>query len=138
MDTNTIREIYERQVELVYRTAFLYLKNVEESKDAVSSVFLKYMEKPVMFRDQDHERAWFITVTRNWCKDVLKSSWKKRVDYIPIPENTENCTKEDRILEDVLQLPQKYREMIYLHYYEGYSLREIAHIIGKPESTCQS
>ena len=138
MHLDQLQEIYERQVSRIYRIARLYLKNVADAEDAVQAVFLKYIEKEIQFRNLEHEKAWFIVTTRNYCKDVLKNFWKKEVDYKDIPEQQDKEANESQILQYVMTLPAKYREIIYMYYYEEYSVREISEILKRKESTIQT
>lgn len=133
-----LQEIYERQVSRIYRIALLYLKNTADAEDAVQTVFLKYMEKGIAFRNLEHEKAWFIVTTRNYCKDVLKNFWKKNVDYKEAPEQQSGETTESQILQYIMTLPAKYREIIYMYYYEEYSVREISEFLKRKESTIQT
>ncbi|MEI3340247.1 MAG: sigma factor [Eubacterium sp.] len=80
-----IQTIYERQCSRVYRIAMLYLKNTSDAEDAVQNIFLKYMEKKPSFCDENHEKAWFITVTGNYCKDILRTFWRRKVDFVELP-----------------------------------------------------
>ncbi len=135
----SLQELFERQHRRVYRIAMLMFNNVSDAEDAVQNVFLKYIEKGIEFADEEHENAWFITVTRNYCKDQLKTYWRRQVDMgeipeIPIGEENEN----DRLLEYVKKLPEKYKEVIYLYYYEEYSVKEMARILERNESTIQT
>ena len=133
-----IRNVYVRQHKRVYSLAMLYLQNVSDAEDTVQNIFMKYMEKEVTFNDESHEDAWFITVTRNYCKDQLRNFWKRKVDVGEIPERAMQETEEGELLEIVLTLPPKYKEVIYLYYYEEYSVREISNILGRNESTIQT
>lgn len=134
-------EIYNRQADRIYRIAMMYLKKPSDAEDAVQSVFLKYMEKNIDFYNENVEKAWFITVTRNYCKDIIKSSWKSKVTLGEIPEIPEipAQNREEGVLKDIiLSLPPKYKEVIYLYYYEEYSVRDISAILSRKESTIQT
>lgn len=133
-----VQEIYDRQFPRVYRVALLLLKNTADAEDATQNVFLKYMEKSVVFRDEEHEKAWFITVTRNHCKDVLKSFWHKNIQLDTIPERGSLEKEDSEMLELIMQLSRKYREVLYLYYYEGYSVKEMARILKRKPSTIQT
>lgn len=133
-----IQALYERQCGRIYRIAMLYLKNSSDAEDAVQTIFLKYMEKPVTFRDSEHEKAWFITAARNRCRDMLRSFWRKKVDLGELPEGGEAEMEESRLLSLILELPPKYREVLYLYYYEEYPVREMSHILDRKESTIQT
>jgi len=133
-----IREVFVRQHKRVYRMALLYLKNVSDAEDAVQNVFLKYMEKEIVFENEQHEQAWFLTVTRNYCKDQFKSFWNRFVDMGEIPEAAGDEREEGKLLEYIMKLPQKYKEVLYLYYYEEYSVKEMAAMLSRKESTIQT
>jgi len=134
-----IQEIFERQHKSVYRIAMLMLNNQADAEDAVQNIFIKYYEKGIEFNDIEHEKAWFITVTRNYCIDLLRSYWKKNFDFGELPDMpVENEEKDGEVLEYIKKLPDKYREVIYLYYYEEYSVKEIANILERKESTIQT
>ncbi len=115
----------------------IHLKNHADTEDIFQTVFLKYILSSVTFESKDHERAWFIRVTINACKDLLKSFFRSHVVSIDeIMEQPADLTPDNReVLEAVLSLPTKYREVVYLHYYEGYTAPEIARILGKNVNT---
>ena len=134
-----IQQIFERQHRRVYRIAMMMLQNSADAEDAVQNVFLKFVEKGQEFRDEEHENAWFITVTRNYCKDQIKSTWHQQVDFGEIPEQAApGQEQEDNLLPYIMKLKDKYREVIYLYYYEEYSVKEMAKILGRGESTLQT
>lgn len=133
-----IQELYKRQCDRVYRVALLYLKSPHDAEDAVQNVFLKLMRQPVQFDNPAHENAWFITVTKNYCKDFLKSFWKKKVvlgDFMEPPEEPEESYE---LLQEIWKLPMKYREVLYLYYYEEYAIREMSVLLHRKESTIQT
>lgn len=133
-----LKDIFERQHKRVYRIAMLMLNNVSDAEDAVQNVFLKYIEKGSSFEDIEHEKAWFITVTRNYCKDQLKNFWKRNVDMGDIPEQIQEEEQDNELLEHIMKLPDKYKEVIYLFYYEDYSIKEMSKILDRKESTIQT
>jgi len=134
-----LEELFERQHRRIYRIAMLMLKSTNDAEDAVQNVFLKYLEKNMEFQDEEHETAWFITVTRNYCKDQLKTYWKKNIEMGQIPEVPFYDEEEDdEMLEVILTLPAKYKDVIYLYYYEEYSIAEMSRILDRKESTIQT
>lgn len=134
-----IQQIFERQHRRVYRIAMMMLQNTADAEDAVQNIFLKFVEKGQEFRDDEHENAWFITVTKNYCKDHLKSTWHKQVDFGEIPEKAfPEKEAEDNLLPYIMKLKDKYREVLYLYYYEEYSVKEMSQILGRGESTLQT
>lgn len=131
------RRALERYSDTIRRICFIHLKNYSDVEDVFQEVFLKYILYDHPFESDAHEKAWLIRVAINACKDVLKSFFRKKVysiddinlDHFPIQEH------DHELLDSVLRLPPKYKDVIYLFYYEGYTAVEIAAIIGKPENT---
>ncbi len=110
----------------------IHLKNYADTEDIFQTVFLKYVLSSVSFENEEHEKAWFIRVTINACKDLLKSFFHSRVTALEeIMEQPAELPPDDReVLEAVLSLPQKDRDVLYLHYYEGYTAPEISRMMG--------
>lgn len=122
--------------DLVRRLCLVRLKNREDTEDIFQTVFLKYLQHTKPFENAEHEKAWFIQVTLNACRDLLRF-WARR-PTVPLKELTAQAVpeSEDRgVLEAVLSLPQKYRDTVYLHYYEGYSAPEIGALLGRNTNT---
>ncbi len=121
----------------VRRICMVHLKNSEDTEDIFQTVFLKYALYSGQFESAEHKKAWIIRVTINACKDLLKSFFRSKT--VPIEELTNQqpqVTDHSReVLDAVLSLPSKYRNVVYLHYYEGYSAAEIGTILGKKENT---
>ncbi len=132
-----IEQLFNRQNKRIYRTALLYLKNEADAEDVVEEVILKYLKKPVSFVDEAHENAWFIVATKNYCKDRLRSFWRRNIDLGEVPEQIAE-EQEEGMLHFVMNLPVKYREVLYLYYYEEYSIREMAKALNRKESTIQT
>ncbi|MBU5478490.1 sigma-70 family RNA polymerase sigma factor [Eubacterium sp. MSJ-13] len=127
-------EIIERYKDMVYRIAFSYCKNRSDADDIFQEVFLRYFRKAPQFENDDHEKAWLIRVTVNCSKSVLMSPWRKHEIKLDDNIHYEDQYESD-LFRAVMQLPAKYRIVIELYYYEGYKLREIAHILKKKEVT---
>lgn len=126
----------------VYRVALNMCRNPENSEDVMQNVFLRlyrYGKKDVT-HSKEHLKAWLIRVTVNESKRMLKSV-KKR-DWVPLDEVANTLFAEDSGCKDVftqvMSLQEKYRVVVYLYYYEGYSLKEIAHILGRSEATVRT
>ena len=136
---NNIAEIYERHVDTVYRVCFMFMKNVPDTEDAVQNTFIKLIKEKKMFENEEHEKAWLIVTASNLCRNTLKHWWRKNVDIASVTETEAlQNNKTDETLEYVLNLPEKYKTVIYLYYYEGYSSGEIAKILKRNESTVRS
>lgn len=130
---------YHRYVDLIYRLCFSFLKNKEDTEDAVQSVFVKYLKSGKKFENAGHEKAWFIVTASNLCKDMLRQSWRRNIsietyDFIP---DTEDSAGND-VYMAILDLPYKYKTVVYLYYYEGYKTHEIAEMLHKPPSTIRN
>lgn len=133
--------LYETYYTMVYRLSLLILKNQQDAEDAAQTIFLKVIEKKPSFTDANHEKAWLLTVTRNYCRDVQRSFWhKKRTDMEELPEQSvEPFDRQEGLLFEIVQtLPTKQREVVYLYYFEDYSIKEISQILNRNESTIQS
>ena len=127
----------ERYADTVRRVCALHLKNYADTEDIFQTVFLKYVLSSASFESPEHEKAWFIRVTINACKDLLKSFFRKHTvsldQVLDQPAPLEDRHRE--VLEAVLSLPPHYKDVVYLHYYEGYTAPEIGHILGKNVNT---
>lgn len=131
--------IYERNIKRVYQLCFLYLKNHHDAQDAAQMVFEKFLGLHKPFEDKHHEKAWFITVSKNCCKDELKRFWKKkRVDINDLDAAAANEAGGDTLTAALLNLPSKYKDAIYLYYIEGYSVKEMAGLLHRNESTLRN
>lgn len=132
-----VNRALERHSDTVRRLCMIHLKNEADTEDIFQTVFLKYVLSSVSFEGEEHERAWFIRVTLNACKDLLKSFFRSRtVSLDEILEQPADLPPDNReVLEAVLSLPGKYRDVVYLHYYEDYTAPQISRILGKNVNT---
>ena len=125
---------------MILRLCYTYLKSVPDAEDSAQDVFLKILEKLPEFNDEAHEKAWMIRVTINTCKSRLRSMKLRRaasIDDIDIPVR-DRYSDESGVLAAVLALPEKFRTVIHLYYYEGYSTPEIARLTQRPEASVRS
>lgn len=127
----------DRYADLVRRLCMVHLKNPTDTEDIFQTVFLKYVLSSAVFESSEHEKAWFIRVTLNACRDLLKSFFRSRtVSLDQLVDRPDDLSQEHReVLEAVLSLPAKYRDVVYLHYYEGYTAKEIGGILHKNTNT---
>ena len=137
MNTNEQAErLANAYADMILRLSYTYLKNTYDAQDICQTVFVKLLSEPREFESAEHERAYVLRMASNACKDLLKSSWRKRtcgldtVLEVPAPE-----AEEGGVLAAVNELPDNYRTVIYLHYYEGYQASEIGTILGVPTAT---
>ena len=136
--SENIREIYERHFVTVYRVCFMYLRNVHDTEDAVHNTFMKLIEKQKCFESTEHEKAWLITVASNYCKNFLHTAWYRKT--VPLDQLTGAIQDETDVetITVLLELPIKYRQVLYLHYYEGYSTEEIANLLHIKPATVRT
>ena len=126
----------ERYSDTVRRLCMVHLKNYADTEDIFQVVFLKYAVSNVIFENQEHEKAWFVRVTLNACRDLLKSFFRRHtvsLERIMEPSALQQDNRD--VLEAVLSLPSKYRDVVYLHYYEGYTASQIGAILHKNSNT---
>ena len=121
-EQETIRAI-ERYSDTVQRLCMVHLKNDADTEDIFQTVFLKYVLSSVSFENDEHEKAWFIRVTINACRDLLKSFFRRhRLSLDEAAEHPAEPPPDYRdVWEAVFSLPQKYRDVVYLHYFEDYT-----------------
>lgn len=132
-----VNRAMEQYADTVRRLCMIHLKNYHDSEDIFQTVFLKYVLSSVKFENEEHEKAWFIRVTINACKDFFKDFFRNHTvpleELLHLPE--ELTSDNTNVLDAVLSLPAKYRDAVYLYYYEGYTADEIAHILKKNKNT---
>lgn len=135
-----IKQAIEKYGDMIQKICFIHMKQQCDVDDIFQTVFLRYAKGP-LFESDEHEKAWFIRVTMNACKDVFKS-WFHR--YIDLSSTIDDMSDENSslsysqtsdLMQAVLSLPTHYRQVIYLFYYEGYKVKEIADILHKKENT---
>lgn len=132
-----VNRAVERYADTVRRLCMIHLKNYADTEDIFQTVFLKYVLSSVPFESEEHEKAWFIRVTINACKDLLKSFFRSRtISLSELMEQPASLSMDHReVLEAVLSLPQKYRDVVYLHYFEEYTAPQIGRMSGKNVNT---
>jgi len=126
----------------IFRLAFSYTKNKEEAEDITQEVFIKLYKRIMYFENDEHIKKWCVKVTVNECKNLFLSAWKRK--KVPVTEELErnltleNDHQDNDILEALFELPKKNRLIIFLYYYEGYKINEIADMMKINESTIQT
>lgn len=135
-----IRSAMGRHADTVRRLCLVHLKSHADTEDVFQTVFWRYARRDEPFESPEHERAWFVRVTINACRDLLRSPFRRRtvpLDEVlePVDASTERGERAREVLSAVLALPRRYRDVVYLHYYEGYSAPEIAGLLGRNVNT---
>lgn len=136
MEREEYKTIVNQYSDMVTRIAIMNVKNVDDAKDCYQNVFMKLYCCNKEFDSLEHLKAWLIRVTINECKDYQKQFWKRNIDIDEIIVG-----KQDEkliILPVIMKLASKYRNVLYLYYYEGYSTKEIAKILKVNVNTVKS
>ena len=133
-----IMDIYNRQVDTVYRICFSFMKTRADTEDMVQETFLRLMSNGTVFQSEKHEKAWLIVTASNVCKDALRRSWRKHTSIEELPEIAQEGPELNPVLEAILALPRDQKTAVYMYYYEGYSSAEIAQALGCRQGTVRS
>ena len=136
-----VSDLYDRYGTDVLRLCFTYMRNCPDAEDATQETFLKVWRKLDRFesRNQCTVRSWIMRIACNTCKDMLRKGWRKHEDRSITPEDlpsTGSASQEDiELFMDVMDLPEKYRSVIFMVYWQRMTLRETAETIHISEST---
>lgn len=132
--------IVNMYADVVYRVALSYCKNKYDAEDIVQNTFVKMLREDMEFQDDEHIRKWLIRVAVNECKSMWRSFWRKNVSSLDEIEKEPIFTTQEKsdLFYAVMKLPQKYRIVVHLYYYEEYTIKEIAGILGITETAIQT
>ena len=129
---------------MILRLAYSCLKSRDDAEDVLQDVMVKLLELHPQFENGEHEKAWLIRVTINLCRNRLRSPWRRHRELDEAasaagqPEWDAAMGEKNAVMEAVMSLPEKYREVIHLFYYEDYNVAQIGRILKKNESTVRS
>lgn len=138
---NQVARLLEKHGDRVFRTAFMYLKNYQDAEDVLQMTFEKYLITKPLFKNDEHEKAWFLRVAINISKNLVTSGWKRKVIYddeqlrlfadeAVAQDNTgDSDDNSEAVLKVVLALPKNLSVVIQLFYYEEYSVAQIADLL---------
>lgn len=131
-----VQELIKRYQKNLYAAAFNICKNQMDAEDVVQETFVQYYTTKKEFESEQHISAWLLRVAINKAKNLTVTFWKKH--KCSLEDYMETLTFPDLqsrdLFEEVMKLPEKYRIVIHLFYYEDYSVREIADILKLSES----
>lgn len=129
--------LFAAYADMVYRLAFLRTKSGADADDVTQDVFLRCLRRKPDWNDREHQKAWFLKVTINCTKTLLSSAWRRHT--APEADGVLQMMERDTdVYAAVLALPEKYRTVVHLHYYEGYSVDEIASLTQASPNTVKS
>lgn len=141
-DEAAFAKFYARHVDTVYRMCYIRMKNQMDAEDVTQDVFLRAMQQPQLWSDDDHARAWLLVTASNLCKNAMHHWSRTKREEVEDWEATLGTTASpdevSAVMLAVMGLPDQYKTVVYLFYYEGYSGAEIAGMLGKKESTVRS
>ena len=133
IDSPQFEAAYDAYSPAVYRLAMVYLGRYADAEDVTQEVFVRLLYRSPAFADESHKKRWLLQVAANLCRDQLRGFWRKRITELE--DTLPAAAQEERdALDAVIRLPEKYRLPIHLHYYEGYSVAEIAEILKLGQS----
>lgn len=131
-EKQNIESVYKLYADMLYRVALSTLQSDMDAQDAVQDVFIKYMSNNPDFKDKEHEKAWFLRVTVNRCRDIIRSrKVRLKLHAEDDAEPVSHASKARQELFEVLSsIPEKYKSTVILHCLEGLSLQETADVLG--------
>ncbi len=137
-DFATPEAVFERYADMVYRLGFVRTKSKFDADDILQEVFLRYMKVWKNMESEQHIKAMLIRITINCSNSLLTSAWFKRTEQLKDNISQIDSVSDGSTVAAVLKLPNKYRTVIHLHYYMGYSVEEIAKITSSKPATVKT
>lgn len=135
--TEKAEQIIKRYSDMIYRVAVHNIGNIADAEDIMQDVCIELLTKAPTQEDSEHLKAWLIRVTINKCKSFRRLAWFRRRESLEDYTHLE-APEHIGIMEEIWQLPNDYRNIIYLYYYESYTIKEIANILNKKPNTVSS
>ena len=143
-DTAYFEELYEKYATDVLRVSYFYLGDRQKAEDVCQDVFVRLITTSPTLQE-GREKAWLLKVALNRCRDLWRGAWLKRVvlgspafELVPAPDEIDSLAEKQEIMQAINQLPATFKEVILLHYYQGYGISEIAEMMELPEGTISS
>lgn len=128
--------------DMVYRLAFARTGSRSNADDIFQEVFLRYIQEKKGFENEEHKKAWLLRVTINCAKKMQASAWFRKTESLEkhraYPETVCQSEEELELWQELQKLKPKYRDVIHLYYYEGYSLEEISKMLALNPATVRS
>lgn len=134
---NKIEKVIVKYADMIFRIAYQNLKSKADAEDIFQEVCVALLTKKPPLDDEEHLKYWLIRVTVNKCNNFHKSFWRNKIEPIDKYTYLEN-SQTKTVMEEIWQLPKQYRNVIYLYYYEDYSISEISCILHKSPNTISS
>ena len=133
-----IVRIVETYSDMLMRIALNRVNSIAEAEDVVQSTFERLMRRQPHFENREHEKAWLIKTAIRICIDEARKN--ARHASVPLSEEIAAAYSEDsfELLDTIRQLPEKDRDAVYLYYYEEYTVKDVAKLLGEREGTTRS
>ena len=128
-DSELFTQVYEAYGPALYRFCLIQMKNQADAEDILQDVFCKRLYQAPKFQSPEHERSWLFRVALNLCRDEWRRSRRSELP-LEAAEHVSLPPEELSLLEQAADLPEKQRTALHLYYYEGYTVREIARLLG--------
>ena len=125
-----MEEVARKYMSMLFQLCYVHLRNHADAEDAVSETLIRYMEKRPAFNEEEHRKAWILRTAINICRDIHR--YRKRHQYVNLEDINDYVTEEEdrTIVASLMNLPEKYKSVLYLYYIEGYKTAEISEILG--------
>ena len=138
--TIDLNQICDKYGNRLYATAFSICKHPQDAEDVVQEALLRLYHTDKEFESEEHVKAWLIRVTVNAAKSTKRLFWNQnRTSYEDYMDSLQFEEPSDKtLMDEVLALPEKYRIVIHLHYFEEYKIKEIADILKLSENTVKT
>lgn len=144
MDEALFEALYEKYAHDVLRVSYFYLGDRQQAEDVTQDVFVRLLtHTPELVPGK--EKAWLLKVALNRCRDLWRAAWVKRVvlgspamELAPAPDELGERMERQELLAAIRKLPADFRDVILLHYYQGYGIAEIAKMLDVPDGTISS
>ncbi len=144
MDDRQFEALYEQYANDVLRVSYFYLGDRQQAEDVTQDVFVRLLTNAPDL-EPGKEKAWLLKVALNRCRDIWRAAWVKRVvlgspalELTPAPDQMDDRLEKQELMAAIRRLPVDFRDTILLHYYQGYSITEIADMLNVPEGTISS
>ena len=144
MDDRQFEALYEKYANDVLRVSYFYLGDRQQAEDVTQDVFVRLLTNSPDL-EEGREKAWLLKVALNRCRDLWRAAWVKRVvlgspamELAPAPDRMEERLERQELMNAIRRLPADFRDVILLHYYQGYGIAEMAEILKVPEGTVSS
>ena len=144
MEEGRFEELYAAYARDVLRVSYFYLHDRDKAEDVTQDVFVRLLTNAPDL-EEGKEKPWLLKVALNRCRDIWRAAWVKRVvlgspamELTPAPDRMDENLEKQELLASIRRLPADFRDVILLHYYQGYGIAEIAQMLNVPEGTISS